>query len=637
MRITLRIRTITYFITATVIPTLVIGYVVTTKRLSDERKDARDALTRQASDTAEHVHDHLTLATSILERSATREPVRAFAAAGRIDPPIKGIPENADPELRAILRSIKAGGTFEYAFLANHLGDIYALEPYSLQAKESSSNYSYRKWFQDVRARGETTVSELFISPVTNRPTVYIVTPVSLGGTKLTGVLGAALQLDGLAGMIARENAANAATGINTFLVGRCGSPIASGSNGCTQAELLSRDAVILALMGERGSKEEDHHRQKYLVAYCPVQTSGAGWAVITEQPLDRALASAEQLRRWCILICIVATAVAVAVGGIFSYRITRPLKRLGEAARQISHGHMTARVTVITEDEIGDMTAAFNKMVEDVERYRQRIIGRSRELELMNQRLRELDQLKSEFLANVSHELRTPLNAIIGFTDLALKGKDATNISNRTWHFLDRVRTNALELIKLVERLLKLTRVEAGDMETTLSYFSLELFAEECFDQVRDNAAAKGIDLRAEIPEGFPQLHTDKELLREIIVNLLHNGVKFTREGEVVLRAELETETIGNPPDTVSRHYAILSVCDTGIGISREDLDKVFDAFRQVDGSISREHGGMGVGLAIVKRLTELIRADITVESTLGEGSTFIVRLPVDLAHWPA
>ncbi|HEX6964534.1 MAG TPA: ATP-binding protein [Gemmatimonadaceae bacterium] len=225
--------------------------------------------------------------------------------------------------------------------------------------------------------------------------------------------------------------------------------------------------------------------------------------------------------------------------------------------------------------------------------------------------------RLKSEFLANMSHELRTPINALIGYTALMLD-RIYGELTQKQEDGLTRIQASAQHLLALINDILDLSRIEAGKMPTHLESTSLELIVTEVTAQVELQARRKGLELTWEVADDVPVLYTDRTKLKQIVLNLLSNAVKFTHAGSVSLRAEVEESRVR------------IRVRDTGIGISPEHLDVIFEEFRQVDQSRTREYGGTGLGLSITRKLIALLGGEIGVESEVGVGTTFTVLLPV-------
>jgi signal transduction histidine kinase len=241
-------------------------------------------------------------------------------------------------------------------------------------------------------------------------------------------------------------------------------------------------------------------------------------------------------------------------------------------------------------------------------------IQDKSRQLEVASQH-------KSQFLANMSHELRTPLNAILGYTELMADGIYG-ELPEKTMGVLKRLESNGRHLLGLINDVLDLSKIEAGQLTLELSDYSLEDIAQTVRSTLEPLAADKKLAFKIEVAPKLPPGHGDGRRLTQVVINLVGNAIKFTDAGEVVIKA---TATDG------SFH---LSVCDTGPGISAANQAKLFQEFQQADNAVTRKKGGTGLGLAISKRIIEMHGGKIWVESQLGQGSTFAFTLPVMVAQ---
>jgi signal transduction histidine kinase len=242
-------------------------------------------------------------------------------------------------------------------------------------------------------------------------------------------------------------------------------------------------------------------------------------------------------------------------------------------------------------------------------------------EIQDKSRQLAEASQHKSQFLANMSHELRTPLNAILGYTELILDSVYG-DMPEKARGVLDRVQRNGRHLLGLINDVLDLSKIEAGQLTLSLAEFSLKSVVHSVFGAVEPLASEKRITLKTEIATDLPLGRGDERRLTQVLLNLVGNAIKFTDSGEVSIKASSANGTF------------TVAVRDTGPGISTADQAKLFQEFQQADNSITRKKGGTGLGLAISKRIIEMHGGRIWVESSLGSGSTFAFALPVTVAE---
>lgn len=268
------------------------------------------------------------------------------------------------------------------------------------------------------------------------------------------------------------------------------------------------------------------------------------------------------------------------------------------------------------------------------------RLQERSKELEVLSAELIRVNRMKSEFLANVSHELRTPLNAIVGFTDLLREGVYG-ELSPRQSGPVQRIEASAGHLRHLVDQILDLAKMAAGRLEVHSEPIDLRPFILEVASEVEPLVAEKKLYLSLALGAALPRVRTDPTHLRQIVVNLLSNSVRYTLEGTITVRTRLvpaiDSSLPANlrPPQDApipsTRPWVLIQVADTGIGIGRNDQTRIFEEFEQVNAGPRGDsmNRGTGLGLPISRRLAQLLGGDVTLESELGKGSTFSVWLP--------
>ena len=264
-------------------------------------------------------------------------------------------------------------------------------------------------------------------------------------------------------------------------------------------------------------------------------------------------------------------------------------------------------------------------------------LVERSKELERLSSELLRVNRMKSEFLANVSHELRTPLNAIVGFVDLLREGVYG-ELAPRQVKPVERIEASANHLRHLVDQVLDLAKMAAGRLEIHTETIDLRPFVLDVASEIESLVSEKGLNLSLVMGAALPRIRTDPTHLRQILMNLLGNAIKYTNEGSIVIRTRLVDSLPVNGaaperPSNTGHPWIGVQVIDTGIGIAPADQRRIFEEFEQVDAG-PRGHSasrGTGLGLAISRRLALLLGGTVELESEPGKGSTFTLWLPVD------
>ena len=365
----------------------------------------------------------------------------------------------------------------------------------------------------------------------------------------------------------------------------------------------------------------------------------------------------------------VTAFLAMLAAWAIVRYVIVKPVLHLKDVSDGIARGTLDLRADIRTGDEFEELSHAFNRMLrhlttvqDELREVNTDLDGKVDELAQVNLRLYEMNKLKDDFLATMSHELRTPLNSILGFSDVLSR---AENLSEKQRRFVKNIQTSGRDLMALINDLLDLAKIESGKMDLQPVEFSLRDLVERQTASLAPLAERKNIDLSWQVAPELPTVLQDPGKLGQILNNLLSNAIKFTPEGGrvrisargAVLPAEKRDAArpragADGRADASGAHDALddrdsteaagglfeLVVEDTGIGIPLEDQDTIFEKFRQgrsVPGqrdTMTREYGGTGLGLSIVKELSKLLGGEVLLESEFGKGSTFTVRLPLQL-----
>ncbi len=357
-----------------------------------------------------------------------------------------------------------------------------------------------------------------------------------------------------------------------------------------------------------------------------------------------RAEPATRQLTLNRIYIVASGFAAGLLAIGAFWYITTRiilsPVRVLRDTAEKIAEGDTNIRSDINTGDEFEQLSDVFNVMLERLKDNAEELRRSNKSLDLKlgelaetNVTLYEANKVKGEFLANVSHELRTPLHSIIGFAEVLEETmRDQTTLDEKRRRYVSNIITSSRRLLDLINDLLDLAKIEAGRMEVRIAPLNLSDTCEGLLNLIRPQAEKAGITLQMKLQRGLPLVQTDAGKVQQVLFNFLSNAVKFTpRGGTVTLAAE-----VIEPPEGLSAAHggapmARLSVADTGPGIPLEMQDKIFEKFTQLDTSVTREHGGTGLGLTISRDLAKLLQGHIELDSDTGRGAVFSLLLPLE------
>ena len=312
--------------------------------------------------------------------------------------------------------------------------------------------------------------------------------------------------------------------------------------------------------------------------------------------------ASYERSRDLFIGVAVTALILALVLGFALSWSLVGPIQGIDARLAAIASGDFTGHVDVVNRDELGALATNVNRMNDELSR--------------LYAELEEISRHKSEFLANMSHELRTPLNAILGFTQV-LRERMFGDINEKQEEYLDDILSSGHHLLSLINDVLDLSKVEAGQVELVMAPFSLREALERGVVVVREQAINDEVSVAIEADPDADIVDGDERRIQQVIFNLLSNAVKFTPAGGAV---DVATARVNGEVK--------VSVTDTGPGIAPEDHERLFDEFQQTDAGIEQREG-TGLGLALSRRLVELHGGRIWVESDLGRGSTFVFTLP--------
>ncbi|MHC9540688.1 MAG: cache domain-containing protein [Vulcanimicrobiota bacterium] len=386
----------------------------------------------------------------------------------------------------------------------------------------------------------------------------------------------------------------------------------------------------------------------------------GFDWYITLSVSTEELNRSSRQLQVIIISISALFLGLALYFGYLFAKSLTNPIMRLSKAANEVKEGNLTARSEIRRDDELGVLSKNFDTMVEQLRLRSDELNAAIRDLHEANEKLTELDRMKSSFLSTVSHELRTPLTSVLGFAKITLHKLESVlfplvhsddrkvlKTINQVRENLEIISTEGVRLTDLVNDVLDLAKMEAGRIDWKMESISLLEVIEKATLATSSLFLEGGVVLIRELPPELPLVTGDRNRLIQVVINIISNAVKFTEQGSITIRAGVVTLAEAGIPgnagrgvawkpegfqnkDRASEEFVKVSVVDTGIGIALSDQDKVFDQFRQVGDTLTGRPQGTGLGLSICAHIIEYHSGHIWVESEPGKGSSFSFIIPV-------
>ncbi len=517
-----------------------------------------------------------------------------------------------------------------------------------------------RSWYQAAKKMGKPTSSPIYSAFAGYNTSLEIaaVQPIFDSDSNLIGVFASQISLTEMAEFL---NSLKISPNGQSFIMERSGNLIGSSAipepfiitevDGKRKIERLPAfdsgnptvSATTTQLEKMFGSLEKVNHSKQfsflinkkwYYASVIPVKDERSiNWLVVVVVPEKDFMEKIDANTKTTILLSITALMIAILVGIITAYWITKPISQVNSAAKKIAEGKWENQLDINRSDEVGELAQSFNRMATQLK-------NSFETLETKNQELKKLDRIKDEFLANTSHELRTPLNGIIGIGEFLL-GEPTQNLNTTITSNLTMIVSSARRLSNLVNDILDFSQIRYNRLELQIKAVDVFVLVETVVTLNLLVSKNKSLQLINAIPKNLPPVSADENRLQQILYNLIGNAIKFTDSGQVEISAALITNNsihsicqLSVPEDSSQNQQEfqeiIITVSDTGIGIPSDKLESIFQSFEQGEGSTARKYGGTGLGLAVTKQLVELHGGRIWVQSQVGVGSSFSFTLPV-------
>lgn len=504
-------------------------------------------------------------------------------------------------------------GVYSEFFMLNNSGDVIFSD------LDRTGNKSRERYFIEA-IKGNMYVSDVSLSDISDTPEIIITSPVRRNG-ETVAVFAARVSLENLYRIIEKIDIGKSG---EVFIVNQDGDIIFHKNRSRILKENVNNNFAVKEVTYEKNGINEyvNYKGENVLGSYywLPLYR----WGLIAERNIDEAYIGVLILGKVMVAISLFAVMGVVFLALVISGNITRPIKSLEEGALGLLCGNFKP-IPVTSVNEIGRLTEIFNSMAGELLEIRKKLEAKiehanrdleekNKELTCANEELKKLDELKSDFLSLVSHELKTPLSSMRISAEYLESEKNIDDAIKK--ELLSIILRNIDRQTRLINDLLDLSRIEAGKTELQLENVSIREIADASFENIKQIASKKNISVTLNIPD-LSSVMADREKLIIVLNNLFENALKFTPDGgSIILSAEEDSNGIE------------VSMNDTGIGMEKEKLEKIFDKFYQVDSSSRRKTGGCGLGLSISSGIIRAHDSVIHVKSEPGKGSTFSFKL---------
>jgi signal transduction histidine kinase/CheY-like chemotaxis protein len=493
-------------------------------------------------------------------------------------------------------------------------------ELFSLVELWKTDQYPYLQYYRDVIKANRYFWSEPYLNEIYPIPLMTFAGPIYDRQGKLIAVMNGDINIKDLSQL--QENVSSDHS-IDYALVTKTGTLLSYSPDPRKAAKLESITSIpTLKLVWHEIQNELNQDKSQGFLKSDETKSYWVYQKVPSSQWIMLQAIPYEVVIKPAFLGALSATLVACIFLAVVVWLFTRSLKHRLQPILDICDVALIDKdYPIKPQDEISHLSNAFFSLMSQ----QNTLLN---QLQLANQELTHSNHLKDRFLANMSHELRTPLNAILGIAE-GLQDQTFGEVTTQQIHALKIIERSGSHLLELINDILDLAKIESGKFELDYSDISISHLCQESLSFIKQQAAKKNIQLELKIPPYLPKLKIDERRIRQVLINLLNNAVKFTPEGGCITLEVSRLMTQSLTQDDALQNCLRISVSDTGIGIAPENIDKLFQSFVQIDSALNRQYMGTGLGLALVKQIVELHGGKVGLSSKLGVGSCFTVDLP--------